>query len=276
MNRCSKCNNELVADARFCNICGTPVPAGPATPETPAAPVALTGLKRTIKPDIRRVRPPREGRITTDLLASEASQAAAPVTPDTPDRQGESAGSDAAEAQSAMEQKQHTPLLSNPPIIPKTTIEFTSVKAGQTGEKQKLAPPDGTSKTTTQSEEGDDIATSPLPDLPASAPVTTPVGGSPAQVKTPPSSTATATSAPDKTVPLPPPNAEASRAPGIIRPIVTAASLRQNTPVPHRRRSSRDSKPLSSRFWLGRFQECRSGPQNRPACCNDSTHAPPI
>lgn len=244
MNRCSKCNNELVADARFCNICGTPVPTGSATPETPAASVAPIGLKRTIKPDIRRVRPPREGRITTDLLASEAAQAAAPVTPDTPDRPEESAGSDAAEAQAAMEQKQHTPLLSNPPIIPKTTIEFTSVKAGQTGEKQKLAPPDGTPKTTAQSKEGDDIATSPLPDLPASAPVTTPVDSSPAQVETTPSPTATATSAPDKTVPLPPPNAGTSRAPGIIRPIVTSASLRQNTPVPPGRTPPNPLSPL--------------------------------
>ncbi len=209
MNRCSKCNNELVAGARFCNICGTPVPAASASPETPAAPAAPTGLKRTINPDIRRVRPLREGKTTTDLHASDASQAATPVKPGTPDKPGDSAGSNAPEPKAATEQKQDTPRLSNspnPPFIPKTTIEFTSVKVGQASEKQKPAPLGGTPKTTAQAKEADDIATSPLPDSPAPAP--------------------------DKTVPLPPPNAGSSRAPGIIRPIVTSASLRQNTPPP--------------------------------------------
>src|SRR6202165_72125 len=251
MNHCSKCNNELVTGARFCNICGTPVPAASTSPETPAAPVERTGLKRTINPEIRRVRPSKEGKTTTDLLASEASQVAMPITSGTPDKAGESADSDTSEPKAATELKQNTPQMSHPlkpPVIPKTTIEFTSVKGGQAGEKQKSAPPDGTPKTTAQSKEGDDVATSPLPD-------------SPAQVKPVLSSSATAPSVPDKTaplppppalspqepdktVPLPPPNAGASRAPGIIRPIVTSASLRQNTPIPRGQTPPNPMSPL--------------------------------
>ncbi len=169
MNRCSKCNNELVAGARFCNICGTPVPAtaaaatgapgaaATASSETPLAPAAPTGLKRTINPDIRRIRPLREGHTTNDSRASDASQA--PAQADTPDKTANSIGSDAP--------------------------------------KSKAAP----------------------------------------------LSTATPAADPDKTVPLPPPpqpaldkaapspSAESSHVPGIIRPIVTSASLRQNTPL---------------------------------------------
>src|SRR5713226_7401084 len=79
MNRCSKCNNELVADARFCNICGTPLPALPAPP--------TGGLKRTIHPDIRRVRPLREGQTITASLppdvpqAPDAPQMSTPIKP---------------------------------------------------------------------------------------------------------------------------------------------------------------------------------------------------
>ncbi len=262
MNHCSKCNNELVTGARFCNICGTPVPAAPASsetpaapggapvtplalasPETPAAPGAPMGLKRTINPEIRRVRPSREGKTTIDLLASEASHVATPVTPGTPNKSGESAGSDTSEPKAATELKQNTPRLSHPlkpPVIPKTTIEFTSVKAGQAGEKQKSAPLAGTPKTTAQSKEGDDVATSPLPD--SLAATTTPVADAPTLSSSAPAPTepdktvplppppALSPQEPDKTVPLPPPNAV--RAPGIIRPIVTSASLRQNMPIP--------------------------------------------
>jgi hypothetical protein len=259
MNHCSKCNNELVTGARFCNICGTPVPAALASPETPAAPVAPTGLKRTINPDNRRVRPSRDRKITTDLLASEASQVATPVKAGTPNKSKDSADSDAPEPKGRTEQYQNTPRQShplNPPVIPKTTIEFTAVKVGQAGEKQKSAPLDGTPKTTAQSKEGDDVATSPLPD----SLTTTPVADSPTQVKPAPSSFATAPSvpdktaplpaptpsAPDKTVPLPPPNAGASRAPGIIRPIVTSASLRQNTPILHGQTPPNQMSPLPS------------------------------
>src|SRR5260370_38856274 len=67
MNRCSKCNNELVADARFCNICGTPAPKAPTTP--------TGGLKRTIHPDIRRVRPLREGQTIAPSPAPDVPQA---------------------------------------------------------------------------------------------------------------------------------------------------------------------------------------------------------
>jgi hypothetical protein len=181
MNRCSKCNNELVADARFCNICGTPAPKAPTTP--------TGGLKRTIHPDIRRVRPLREGQ------------------------------------------------------IPKTTIEFTSVKAGQAAEKQKAGSPGGAPKTAAPTKEIADAVTSALPDSTASAPAKTllPTPANDAPVKTTPPSTVEETpaktsplpapdSAPAKTSPLPAPTPGAGRVPGIIRPIVTTASLRQNAP----------------------------------------------
>ena len=80
MNRCSKCNNELIAGARFCNICGTPVPGAQETPPAAAEPF---GLKRTIKPEVRRVRPTRSGKATTDSLVS-GMMAAEFETPNTP------------------------------------------------------------------------------------------------------------------------------------------------------------------------------------------------
>ncbi len=260
MNHCSTCNNELITGARFCNICGTPVPAAPAAPETPVAPVEPTGLKRTINPEIRRMRPSRGGKTTTDLLASEASQVAMPVTSGTLDKVGESAGSDTSEPKAATELKQNAPRLSHPykpPVIPKTTIEFTSVKVEPAGEKQKPAPPDDTPQTTAQSKEGDDVAPSPLPDSPTTTPTADepapdkPALSSPAPASTDPDKTVPLPPPPalspqerDKTVPLPPPNAGASRVPGIIRPIVTSASLRQNTPIPRGQTPPNPMSPL--------------------------------
>ena len=119
MNRCSKCNNELIEGARFCNICGTPVPGASATPATSAAPA---GLKRTIQPEIRRVRPPRVGQTVTGSLVPGAS----PVETSTPDKPVESGSSEASEKPAAQEQKQGTPRLANPPVIPKTTIEYNN------------------------------------------------------------------------------------------------------------------------------------------------------
>ena len=232
MNRCSKCNNELIAGARFCNICGTPVPGASATPVAPAAQV---GLKRMIQPEIRRVRPPRVGQTATGSLVP----GAAAVEPGTPDKPEESAGSDAPEKQEAQEQKQSAPRLANPPVIPKTTIEFTSIKAGQGGEKQKAAPPADSPATTDRAKEGEEVPTSRLPDLPVSTPVVAPAVESPVQDKAAPPVTASEPDktvplppAPDKTIPLPPPNVGTNRVPGIIRPIVSSASLRQNTPIP--------------------------------------------
>src|SRR5713226_4755321 len=212
MNRCSKCNIELVADARFCNICGTPVPTAPATP--------TGGLKRTIHPDIRRVRPLREGQTITASLAPDAPNA--PQAPDAPqtstpikprswnerDNKAAETGSDTPETAAATpaQQKQNTPRPSIPPvIIPKTTIEFTSVKAGQAAEKQKAGSPDSAPKTAAPTKEIADAVTSALPDSSSSTPA--------------------------KTSPLPAPTSGVGRVAGIIRPIVTTASLRQNAPV---------------------------------------------
>src|SRR5712692_3611358 len=251
MNRCSKCNNELVADARFCNICGTPVPTAPATP--------TGGLKRTIHPDIRRVRPLREGQTITASLAPEAPNA--PQAPDAPqtstpikprswnerDNKAAETGSDTPEtaAVTPAQQKPNTtrPLIP-PVIIPKTTIEFTSVKAGQAAEKQKAGSPDSAPKTAAPTKEIADAVTSALPDSTPSAPAKTlpPTPANDAPVKTAPPSTVEETpaktaplpapdSAPAKTSPLPAPAPGAGRVPGIIRPIVTTASLRQNAPV---------------------------------------------
>ncbi len=239
MNRCSKCNNELIAGTRFCNICGTPVPGASATPAAPAAPIAL---KRMIQPEIRRVRPPHVGQTATGSLVP----GAAPVEHGTPDKSVESAGSDAPEKQEA--QKQSAPRLANPPVFPKTTIEFSSIKVGQGDEKQKSAPPSDTSATADRANEVEEIPTAQLPDLPVVTPVKAPVVESPAQGKAIPSVTASESDktvpllptqektgplppAPDKTMPLPPPNGGTNRAPGIIRPIVSSASLRQNTPI---------------------------------------------
>src|SRR5260370_697525 len=82
MNSCSKCNNELIAGARFCNVCGTPVPGASATPAAPDSPV---GLKRTIQPEIRRVRPPRANQTATASLVPDT----APVKPGAPYKAGQ-------------------------------------------------------------------------------------------------------------------------------------------------------------------------------------------
>lgn len=231
MNHCSNCNNELMAGARFCNICGTPVQGAPASKATPAEP---SGLKRTIKPEIRRVRPSRGGQTVTGSLLPDA----APAEPGAPDSLAGSAGRDAPETQ-VKEEKKSAPRLWNPPVIPKTTIEYTSIKAGQGDQKQKSAPPEDTPGTTDQAKKGGEVPTSLLPDSPVSAPAKAPVVESSAQVKaTPPAATSDPDKTvplpepPDKTVPLPPPGAGTSRTPGIIRPIVSSASLRQNTPIP--------------------------------------------
>src|SRR5579859_3220912 len=231
MNRCSKCNNELIAGARFCNICGTPVPGASATP---AAPITPVGLKRTIQPEIRRVRPPRVSQTASGSLIPDT----APVESDTTEKPAESAGSDAPETKTTQDQKQNTPHLAHPPVIPKTTIEFTSMKTGEAGEKQKPAPLKDTTAMTDRANEGEEVPTSRLPNLPVSTPLVAPVAEPPAQVKSmlpvtasEPDETVPLPPAPDKTVPLPAPNVATKRTPGIIRPIVSSASLRQNAPL---------------------------------------------
>lgn len=237
MNRCSKCNNELIEGARFCNICGTPVPGASATPAAPAA------LRRTIQPEIRRVRPTRAGPTSTGSPVP----GAAPVENDTPEKPVESASSDAPEKEAAPQQKQSEPRPANLPVIPKTTIEFTSIKAGQGGEKQQFASPADSPAKTDQAKEREEVPTAQLPDLPVATPVEAMNVESPAQATATPQVT---DAEPDKTVPLlttlektvsltpepdktmPPPSGGTNRAPGIIRPIVSSASLRQNTPIP--------------------------------------------
>jgi zinc-ribbon domain len=199
MIRCSKCNNEIVADARFCNICGTPIEVASAAP---------TNLKRTIYPDSRRVHPSREGQTNTASLTPESRD----ETPNKP------VSSDGPETIALTKEKQNTPRPSNPPFIPKTTFEFTSVKGGQAREKQQSVSLDGTPQTSAQSKEVADAATPPLSDQSSSAPA-----------KTAP--LPSATPVPDKKTLFPPPNSGQGRAPGIIRPIVTTTSLRQNVPT---------------------------------------------
>lgn len=232
MNRCSKCNNELIAGARFCNICGTPVPGASATPDAPVSP---SGIKRTIQPEIRRVRPPRASQAAVGSLVPDT----APDEPGTPDKLADNAGSDAPEKPAAQEEKQSAPHLSNPPVIPITAIESNSIQTEQADEKQEAALPEDTPATTDQAKEAEEVLTMQLPDLPASASHIASVVESPVQVKatsspatSDPEETVPLPPPPDKTVPLPQPNAGANRAPGIIRPIVSSASLRQNTPIP--------------------------------------------
>src|SRR5579864_1943657 len=47
MNRCPKCKNELVDDARFCNICGAP--------QQPSSSQQLREPTRTIQPVVRHI-----------------------------------------------------------------------------------------------------------------------------------------------------------------------------------------------------------------------------
>src|SRR5215469_16691162 len=56
MNRCRKCKNELVAGARFCNICGAPQ-----NPENaqPAPPLPLENPARTIQPSSKHTYSPQ-------------------------------------------------------------------------------------------------------------------------------------------------------------------------------------------------------------------------
>lgn len=70
MRRCSNCNNELIEIARFCNICGTPVPGAPALT---AASTAHVRLKPTVDADSTRVLAVRESRSTDGWLTLDAS-----------------------------------------------------------------------------------------------------------------------------------------------------------------------------------------------------------
>lgn len=232
MNQCSKCNNELIAGAHFCNICGTPVAGIPATS---SASDAQVGLKRTIQPEFRRIRPPRASQTATGSLVP----GTVPVETDTPDKPVEDAGNDVPEKSEMQDQKQSAPRPAKSPVIPKTTIEYTSIKAGQGGEKRQPAPPEDTPAMTDEAKEGEEVPTTELPDLPASTSRVAPVVESPAQVKvappvtvSEPDQTVPLPAPPDKTMPQPSPNAGTNRAPGIIRPIVSSASLRRNTPIP--------------------------------------------
>lgn len=220
MNRCSKCNNELVAGARFCNICGTPVSTAPAAP---------IEQKRTINPDIRRVVPTRDGRPRTDVVAPDASQSSIPIqprrwneTPAKPTDTTDSVESDAPEPDAPdtiqlTPKKRNTSGSSNPPIIAETTIENAPAQAGQadTDEKHISVPVEDTSQAVDSPEDVADVATSALPD-------------------------ATVPSDTDETVPLPDPeqiknapapNAGQGHAQSIIRPIVPPAPSRPKTPV---------------------------------------------
>ncbi len=58
MNRCQKCNNELAADARFCNICGAPQNPENAQSVPPIPPEKSPDPARTIQPSSKRTRPP--------------------------------------------------------------------------------------------------------------------------------------------------------------------------------------------------------------------------
>ena len=117
MNRCPKCNNEPGTDARFCNICGTPVQGSPVSP--PVIP------KRTISPEIKHVSPTRGSQRNIATPVPDASQFASPTKP------GSQGSPDAA---SAAQQKQNAPKPPNPPVIPKTTIEYRTTRPGQSAQ----------------------------------------------------------------------------------------------------------------------------------------------
>ena len=203
MNRCSKCNNELIAGARFCNICGTPVAGVPTPPPTPTPPVIL---KRTIQPEVRRVCPPRvDQTVAGSLVPSTGSDTS--HTADTPSGStGDNTPEYELERQAEQEEQQSASDVSPAPVIPNpktpdtlnpnTLVALTLKTDGEAGEQEKPTPLKDTTAMTDQTKKGEEV--------PASDP--------------------------DKTVPLPPPNVRTNRAPGIIRPIVSSASLRQNTP----------------------------------------------
>ncbi|HKV58360.1 MAG TPA: zinc-ribbon domain-containing protein, partial [Ktedonobacteraceae bacterium] len=236
MTRCSKCNNELVADARFCNICGTPVLAASPAP---------TDQKRSINPDIRRVLPTRDGRPRADSPAPDPAQNSTPIktrrwneTPNKPADTTDNLENDAPDTIVLTPPKQSISRPSIPPIIPKTIKEFPPVKAGQAdaSEKQNPAPVDveDTSTTTDSPDEVADVTASSLPDASlsdADKDETVPLPD-PELVK----------NAQDETVPLPDPevvknasmpapNSGPGHAQSIIRPIGPPASPRQDTPV---------------------------------------------
>ncbi|MGH2497003.1 MAG: zinc-ribbon domain-containing protein [Ktedonobacteraceae bacterium] len=220
MTRCSKCNNELVADARFCNICGTPVSTAPAAP---------TDQKRAISPDIRHVLPTRDGRPRAASPAPDLSQNSTPIktrrwneTPNKPADTTDNLESDAPDTIVLTPQKQNIPRPSIPPIIPKTIKEFPPAKAGQAGasEKQNPAPVDveDASTTTDSPDEVAGVTTSSLPDesLSESDKDETVPLPNPELVKN---------------TPVPAPNSGPGHAQSIIRPIGPPASSRQDTPV---------------------------------------------
>lgn len=124
MNRCLKCNNELPADASFCNICGT-------SQEKAASAI----LPR------RAVRPDHNFPSTANERQGDSQREGSLIAPrrwsnDNVQARNNSEGAPSAPA------PHDAPRAVKPPIIPKTTTEFKSLPPGA-APKQLPAPTEG-------------------------------------------------------------------------------------------------------------------------------------
>ncbi len=199
MNRCQKCKNEIAAEARFCNICGTPQVTSPWS----------MNPTRTIQPDIKHVHPGREHRADATKSSASPTYEQFPKADDKKDLDNVGQPDSTRPSNAPLSTTPHTPVgsiirpitpvpsIPRHPIFPKTTIEFATLKTSQLNEPPK---PDVIER----------AATTPLP-LP---------GENAAQAQTPP-----------------------QQKQGIIRPIVTSSSLRQNTPTPSSQTSKTPPNP---------------------------------
>ncbi len=78
MNRCQKCKNELVAEARFCNICGAPQNPENAQSVPPVPPEKSPGPDRTIQLSSKRTYSPHVSGDTPNRPAKTARPPALP------------------------------------------------------------------------------------------------------------------------------------------------------------------------------------------------------
>jgi len=78
MNRCQKCENELVADARFCNICGAPQNPENAQSVPPIPPEKSPDPARTLQPSSKRTHSPQVASSLQPAAAHTSSDLAIP------------------------------------------------------------------------------------------------------------------------------------------------------------------------------------------------------
>ncbi|TMF47324.1 MAG: hypothetical protein E6I32_10120 [Chloroflexi bacterium] len=232
MNRCQKCKNELAAEARFCNICGTPQVTSPWS----------MNPTRTIQPDIKHVHPGREHR--ADATKSSAS----PTYEQFPKADDKKALDNVGRPDSTWPSnaplsttppapvgsiiRPITPLPSIPrhPVFPKTTIEFATLKTSQLNEPPK-------------SELIEHTATTPLP-LPGENAAQTPpqqkqgiirpiVTSSSLRQYTPAPSSQISKTPPNPQTPLPKPAVQQKPEAGMSdRPVEAARDFMPQMPLP--------------------------------------------